>query len=114
MKKTNIGIIALIGAALYFIFRNKFTSASASSLDKKYKTKVGSNLRTGPYITSRILKTYQSITDLKFVKSQTASDGVWYLVQELFPAGTISPSGENVGGNVMWTGWLRNDAITII
>jgi hypothetical protein len=112
MKKTNIGIIALIGAALYFIFRNKFTSAS--SIDKKYKTRNGSNLRTGASTTSRILKTYRSITDLKFVKSQTEFDGVWYLVQELFPAGTISPSGENIGGNVMWTGWLRNDAITII
>jgi len=112
MKKNNIGIIAFIGAALYFIFRNKFTTASI--LKKQYKTRIGSNLRESPFINSRILKTYQSITDLKFVKSQIASDGLWYLVQELFPVGTISPSGENVAGNVMWTGWLRNDAITII
>jgi hypothetical protein len=71
-------------------------------------------MRTGAGTNNRILKTYQKETELKFVRTQSASDGIWYLMQELFPVGTISPSGENVGGNVQWTGWLREDVMTII
>jgi hypothetical protein len=113
MKKNKFGIIALIGVALYFIFKNK-ASATTTTGTKKYKTKVGANMRTGAGTNNRILKTFQTETELKFVKTQVAIDGIWYLMQELFPVGTISPSGENVGGNVQWTGWLREDVMTII
>lgn len=111
MKKNKFGIIALIGVALYFIFKKK---TDATTTTKKYKAKVGANMRTGAGTNNRILKTFQTETELKFVKTQVGSDGTWYLMQELFPVGTISPSGENVGGNVQWTGWLREDVLTII
>jgi len=113
MKKNKFGIIALIGVALYFIFKNK-AGATTTTGTKKYKAKVGANMRTGAGTNNRILKTFQTETELKFVKTQVANDGTWYLMQELFPVGEISPSGENVGGNVRWTGWLREDVMTII
>jgi len=108
MKKSNIGILTLIGIALYFIFKNK------NIAKKTYQSKIGARLRKQPNVNSEILKTYQKVKNLKFVKTQSTNDGIWYLVQELFPVGTISPSGEDVGGNVEWTGWLREDVITII
>lgn len=107
--KNKIGIIAVIGIALYYFLKKKSNVTA-----KKYVAKVGSRLRKLPSTTSEILKTFSKETDLKFIKIQKENDGNWYLVQELFPVGTISPSGENVSGNVMWTGWIREDVIKII
>lgn len=107
--KNKIGIIAVIGIALYYFLKKKSNAAA-----KLYVAKTGARLRKMPSTTSTILKTFSKETDLKFIKIQKENDGNWYLVQELFPVGTISPSGENVGGNVMWTGWIREDVIKII
>lgn len=107
--KNKIGIIALIGIALYYFLRNK-----NNVIAKRYLSKVGARLRKLPSTTSEILKTFSKETELKLIMIKKENDGNWYLVQELFPVGTISPSGENVGGNVMWTGWIREDVIKII
>lgn len=103
--KSKIGIIALIGIGLYFLLKSK---------KKKYITKIGARLRKQPNTTSEILKTYTQPTELKFVKTQQQSDGLWFLLQELWEQGSTGSNGSDISGDVKWTGWIRQDVINII
>jgi hypothetical protein len=65
------------------------------------KTKLGARLRKDSNTQSEILKTYQKIQELKYIKSKVEKDGTWYQVQE-----------KDTNGDIIWTGWVRSDVVT--
>ena len=98
--------VILIGVIAYFFFSRKKQIS--------IRSKVGSRLRKFASINSEILKTFSKEIELKLIMIKKENDGNWYLIQELFPAGSKGSSGEDIGGNVMWTGFIREDALNFI
>ena len=111
-KKTKV-LIALsipVVVGLYFIYKQFAPDDKKENKEKtivpivptSIKTKLGTRLRKDSNTQSEILKTYQKIQDLKYLKSKPEVDGTWFQVQEV-----------NDKGEIIWTGWVRSDVVTI-
>jgi hypothetical protein len=105
-----LGVVAVIGLGIgiYQLLKAPDDTKEIKKKEDKpqnptsIKSKIGTRLRKESNTNSEILKTFQSIKDLRFVQSKQESDGLWYQVQE-----------KNSDGDIIWTGWVRSDVVTV-
>lgn len=107
---TGLGVVAIIGfgVGIYQLLKAPDDKKEIKKKEDKpknptsIKSKLGTRLRKESNTNSEILKTFKSITDLKFVQSKQENDGLWYQVQE-----------KNKDGDIIWTGWVRSDVVSV-